>query len=296
MGRSHIPLVPHKRPYTSIEALSRSEIAFCYLEVFVALLKEMEESSMVHNLREVMTIWLVTTTCLTPLSTTASTSLFSNLSIQKFTRPVALHTLLILEAAARYKLMQLPVIDAQFLATLLEQAHRHLTDQKTPGALVQEQEQKEKQKQNEQTSAAEEDLEGSIEGRKGATLDECCAATIEAGAHIYCSIIIVERAAPVEYMARTREWLDAIRHLNSDLCRKTRISLGPSELFHAALGLPMEVDESVEAAEANAVTIQRVLEALPDLSTNPLPPRDPLHCSTIEELRILRAWECATAE
>lgn len=120
------------------------DVSCVYLETFVALLKRFDEFQLVHNLREVVTIWLISAISLNTAiaSGTGSdlspeggnnngagtTELLQALQIEQFSLQKAAHALLVLNTAARYGLIDYRIVDRDFLGALLTQALAHLVN------------------------------------------------------------------------------------------------------------------------------------------------------------------------
>lgn len=94
-----------------------AELSLLYLEAFVALLEKFNSLQLVHNLREVVTIWLVSATYLAPGGEGPK-----SLDFQRFSREVSAHALLVLQVAAKYDLVDLSIVDSDLLTILLTQA------------------------------------------------------------------------------------------------------------------------------------------------------------------------------
>eukprot|EP01057_Protomagalhaensia_wolfi_P001476 Protomagalhaensia_wolfi_Nauph_80__1475@NODE_1893_length_1288_cov_6_597278_g1481_i0_p1_GENE_NODE_1893_length_1288_cov_6_597278_g1481_i0NODE_1893_length_1288_cov_6_597278_g1481_i0_p1_ORF_typecomplete_len389_score92_18_NODE_1893_length_1288_cov_6_597278_g1481_i01001167 len=107
------------------------DISLVYLETFVALLKRFDQLQLVHRLKDVVTIWIVSASylALNPQTNAQETKSQQQALLEKnsldfrlFPMEVAAHSSLVLATAWKYGLLQLSVIDTDFLSILMKQA------------------------------------------------------------------------------------------------------------------------------------------------------------------------------
>eukprot|EP01053_Blabericola_migrator_P004643 Blabericola_migrator_1__4642@NODE_245_length_10909_cov_149_723298_g207_i0_p1_GENE_NODE_245_length_10909_cov_149_723298_g207_i0NODE_245_length_10909_cov_149_723298_g207_i0_p1_ORF_typecomplete_len1725_score275_85CNOT1_CAF1_bind/PF16415_5/4_6e64CNOT1_CAF1_bind/PF16415_5/3_2e03CNOT1_TTP_bind/PF16417_5/1_7e32DUF3819/PF12842_7/4_3e32_NODE_245_length_10909_cov_149_723298_g207_i030858259 len=110
---------------------SEIDISLIYLEAFMALLKKFDEIQLVHRLKDVVTIWIVSASYLALSSQTAlpapagqdsATTEKTSIDFRHFPVENAAHSSLVLSAAWKYQLLQGSVIDKDYLSVLLRQS------------------------------------------------------------------------------------------------------------------------------------------------------------------------------
>eukprot|EP01054_Gregarina_sp_Poly1_P008750 Gregarina_sp_Poly_1__8749@NODE_523_length_7729_cov_225_108588_g414_i0_p1_GENE_NODE_523_length_7729_cov_225_108588_g414_i0NODE_523_length_7729_cov_225_108588_g414_i0_p1_ORF_typecomplete_len1598_score287_46CNOT1_CAF1_bind/PF16415_5/6_9e64CNOT1_TTP_bind/PF16417_5/1_3e03CNOT1_TTP_bind/PF16417_5/3_2e32DUF3819/PF12842_7/1_7e32_NODE_523_length_7729_cov_225_108588_g414_i01054796 len=107
------------------------DISLIYLETFVALLRRFDELQLVHRLKDVVTIWIISASYLALSSNHAPETPEKSIDFRHFPAEVAAHALLVLAVAWKYNLLQISVIDNDFLSVLMKQSIDCITNTET---------------------------------------------------------------------------------------------------------------------------------------------------------------------